>query len=154
MKLKDILFAIIAVIALVSCNNESVSNGFVKSNLVFDNQSQYSITIDKSENCFDVKVEELPQSITLLAGESMVIEDVPSLSVCKAWGYVVYGGVVALDFCSETPYSTYPAQYSIYDITRAANYKMSSINNSRSEFRYTFTDADYQFALENGTVVK
>lgn len=153
MRIKDIL-ATIAVAALTACNNDGIGDDFIKGNMVLENQSQYTIAINKSSNAPEVKIDGVPQSITLKAGDSFVVEDFPSLSICKAWGYVVYDGVVALDFFSEKPYSTFPGVYSLYDITRPANYKMAKISRSRTEYRYTFTDADYQFALENGTMLE
>ena len=152
MKVKLLFGLVVATLGLMACNDYDAESGI--SNLVFENQSQCSITIDKSDNAPHIAVHGVVGSIALAAGESVQIENISTIFLCKAFGCVVYGDEVLLDFFAPNPYSSWDRTYSPYDITRVGNYKVTKISSSLSEYRYTFTDADYEFALENGTLLE
>ena len=148
-RISYILGLIVAAITLVSCNDskvESVEN----IDLVLENQSRYDITIRQSNNAPAISIVGVPQSITLNAGEKFFVDNVMSVSVCKAFGWVTYDNSVELDFFKDKPYTSTDAVYSPYDITRVGNYRQEQVGKT-IVYTYTFTDADYQFALENGT---
>ena len=139
-----ILGLIFSIISIVSCSDSSEQVDNI--NLVLDNQSRYSVTIFQSNNAPTISVVGVPQSIKLKAGERFVVNDVQSVSVCKAFGWVSYGDRVALDFFSDKPYASSDAVYSPYDITRVRNYQQNYVGNTIT-YTYTFTDADYQLRM-------
>ncbi|MBQ9138624.1 MAG: hypothetical protein IJX65_08315, partial [Alistipes sp.] len=74
---------------------------------------------------------------------SYTVGDVTSVAACKEMGVVIFDFDITIDYHAMTS--------ALYNITRVGCYQVTDVSDFHREYRYTFTDEDYQYALEHGT---
>ena len=112
-------------------------------NLIYTNNSLHNVTINRTDFSTYNWVRVLPETIELPANSTYEVKNVLSPMLCSAFGNVVFDGEITI-FYAKT-------QNHDYNITMIDNYQYRGVKRRVHYYTYTFTDADYQFALENGT---
>lgn len=133
------LAIMIASVLLVGCEVYPVEP---RIDIVYENNSTHNIIVMRTDFASDFWIEELPVSFTLEPNERHVIENVLSPALCNCFGKVIFDNTTIMDYRS--------IEQKDKNITLMENYR-SSPTKDGEQYTYTFTDADYQFALENGT---
>ena len=140
-----ILIIIISAIVLAGCNRESYINYGTYIYLVFKNDSSHNITVTKTSTSTDSWVRVLPETIAIESAESHV-QSVLSDTLCDVYGKAIFDGKLVVDYNSLSR--------SKHHITYIGNYTLTKDGTYVFYYTYTFTDADYQFALEHGTPIE
>ena len=138
------IFTILAVamLAVTSCNNYIVDYaGDVY--IIFANNSSHNIEIIREDTNAVHLEQELPKNIKLAPGEDI------SLDTRTAYVYPYFTTII-FDECVKMIFSK--EDNSSHNIMKRGNYEEDySSKTHTTRYVYTFTDADYQYALENGT---
>jgi hypothetical protein len=87
----------------------------------------------------------LPETIAIESAESHV-QSVLSDTLCDVYGKAIFDGKLVVDYNSLSR--------SKHHITYIGNYTLTKDVTYVFYYTYTFTDADYQFALEHGTPIE
>ena len=141
MVMKRLLILVSWVVIISGCDRYACVHHDMNLYLVFQNNSSYDITISRTDLSTYSWIKELPENIEIPAKESYELK-VLSDYLCKVFGKVTFGDNLVVD------YSDYPDNS--YNITKVKNYAHSAKDSYWHFYTYTFTDADYQYALENG----
>ena len=142
MVMKRLLILLSWVAIISGCDRYVIYDYDISLSIVFQNNSSYDITITRTDFSTDSWIRVLPETIVLPPKENYKLK-VLSDALCRVFGKATFGDDLVVN------YSDYPD--SSYNITKAKNYIHSNQGKSYHFYTYTFTDADYQFALENGT---
>lgn len=143
--MKRLIFILLVAMALSSCSDAKMVDYDTSYELCLENKSSHSITITLAEDASHTTTSDLPGEIVLDAGESFS-DNVLTPLLCSDFGKAVFDDEVSID------YQTAP--WSAYNISRDSNYSVYKQSEYHYICTYTFTDADYQYALENGAKLK
>ena len=141
MSTKKLLFLLGVVFLLISCGKGRYVNPPIENYLVYDNQSSHTIVIKLAEDAPHIDKQYLPEIITLTPNEKVEIRVISQYS-CKSLTTAIFDGSVVIDY-SSAPTDT-------RKITTLGGYEKKMVKSWIEQYLYTFTDADYQYALENG----
>ena len=141
MSTKKLLYLLGAVFTLISCGNEYIIDKYIAIDLVYDNQSSHTIVIKLAEDAPHIDKQYLPEIITLTPNEKVEIRVISQYS-CKSLTTAIFDGSVVIDY-NSAPTDT-------RKITTLGGYEWIEVKPCSVHYIYTFTDADYQYALENG----
>ena len=136
MNIKKLLIATIAVIGITACSPDSPPPPDVHTMLRFVNQSSHKI---------ELMFHDVNESIEIKSGATSekISHYAHLLDVC----------IIEFDDKVKFDYNTINTDCE-FDIRFGVNYDSLESGQYDICYTYTFTDADYQFALENGTVVE
>ena len=141
MSTKKLLFLLGVVCSLVSCGKGRIVDPIIDNYLVYDNQSSHTIVIQRAEDANYHSKQYLPETITLTPNSRVEIY-VGSPYVFKSLSTATYDGIVTIDYSS--------APIDKRNIATSGGYERIEVKPCSVHYLYTFTDADYQYALENG----
>ena len=139
------LFAIFsAIIIAMACQAPDVDDAIYHYD-AYINQSSHTITLSLYN-----ETEQKISKITLKPGEASqhLYRGTYSKKVCS----IDFDLTVVLDY-QKLPEDLQGSKYNIL-YNSSGNYVQSIIGSHSFLDTYTFTDADYEFALENGTMIK
>ena len=136
------LMVLFSAFVVTSCNNYIVDYaGDVY--IIFVNNSSHNIEIIREDTNALHLEQELPKNIKLAPGEDI------SLDTRTAYVYPYFTTII-FDECVKMIFSK--EDNSSHNIMKRGNYKEDySSKTHTTRYVYTMTDADYQYALENGT---
>ena len=136
------LMVIFSAFVVTSCNNYIVDYaGDVY--IIFVNNSSHNIEIIREDTNAVHLEQELPKNIKLAPGEDI------SLDTRTAYVYPYFTTII-FDECVKMIFSK--EDNSSHNIMKRGNYEEDySSKTHTTRYVYTFTDDDYQYALENGT---
>ena len=136
------LMVLFSAFVVTSCNNYIVDYaGDVY--IIFVNNSSHNIEIIREDTNAVHLEQELPKNIKLAPGEDI------SLDTRTAYVYPYFTTII-FDECVKMIFSK--EDNSSHNIMKRGNYKEDySSKTHTTRYVYTFIDADYQYALENGT---
>ena len=140
-----ILIIIISAIILAGCNRNTIVDYAIEIYLVFKNDSSHNIIMTKTNTSTDSWIRVLPETISLAPTESYS-QKVLSDTLCDVYGKAIFDGKLVVDYNSLSR--------SKHHITYSGNYTPTKDGPYLRYYTYTFTDADYQFALEHDTPVE
>ena len=142
MNIRRYLIVAVAAIVGLACSPDSVDNNFIEE-LCFSNGSSHNIvlTIDKPKGSNNT-----PLVITLKPSEVYKSAEI-TLSILNRGCSVKFGNSALIDYKKISATSEYNILYQL-------NYTTTYPDDWHIVNTYTFTDADYQFALEHGTPVE
>lgn len=136
------LMVLFSAFVVTSCNNYIVDYaGDVY--IIFVNNSSHNIEIIREDTNAVHLEQELPKNIKLAPGEDI------SLDTRTAYVYPYFTTII-FDECVNMIFSK--EDNSSHNIMKRGNYEEDySSKTHTTRYVYTFTDDDYQYALENGT---
>ena len=136
------LMVLFSAFVVTSCNNYIVDYaGDVY--IIFVNNSSHNIEIIREDTNAVHLEQELPKNIKLAPGEDI------SLDTRTAYVYPYFTTII-FDECVKMIFSK--EDNSSHNIMKRGNYEEDySSKTHTTRYVYTFTDDDYQYALENGT---
>ncbi len=142
MNIRRLIIAVLCVAFLSACKEPLITYPYV-TEFVFENNSSHDIFI--SRDGFDNSGYGYEESeISIKSFETIMVTN--GMGVTGLFGrkcIVNFGNQVIVDYNQLSG-----SQYSLLDVD---NYEFVSYRKGTTRRKYTFTDADYQFALENGT---
>ena len=131
---------IVTAVSYVGCQTPD-EGGII--NIVYENKSTHSIEVVRTDFTPDRWTEKFPEGFVLAPNGRYEIKNVLSPVYCSVYGKAKFDDSILVDYTSLSE--------SEYNITLVQYFK--NITDSKKRFyRYTstFTDADYQYALEIG----
>ena len=142
MNIRNIFIALVVSITTFACAPAEIFEVTYEYD-AYNNQSSHTITLSLYNN-----KEQKISKITLKPGETSqnLYREIYSKHVC----IVNFDLTVELDY-QKLPEDLRSSKYNILYNSNGGNYEFSQIDSHSYLSTYTFTDADYQFALENGT---
>ena len=146
MKRFFLLCAVIVMAASLSaCQDTKPDSASV--DIVYENNSTNTIEIVRTDFTEDSWTEKFPEGFVLAPNKRYEIKSVLSPVYCRVYGKAKFDNSILVD------YTTIPQ--SEYNITLVQNFAdFTSSDKYIHQYTYTFTDADYQFALENGRKIE
>ena len=136
------LMVLFSAFVVTSCNNYIVDYaGDVY--IIFVNNSSHNIEIIREDTNAVHLEQELPKNIKLAPGEDISL-DTRTVYVYPYFTTIIFDECVKMIFSKE--------DNSSHNIMKRGNYEEDySSKTHTTRYVYTFTDDDYQYALENGT---
>ena len=143
MSTKNIFAVFFAMMIAIACSPASTSYD-INEEIVFINHSNHSIVI----SIYDVQNNK-PIDISIQVGETSqaLNTDLYNYKTCT----IKFDNKVVLDY-QTLPLDLQNSQYNIFFSNHY--YERTEVDEYFYRYTYTSTDADYQFALENGTVLE
>ena len=142
MNIRNIFIALVVSITTFACAPAGIFEVIYEYD-AYNNQSSHTITLSlydsQNQTTTDIVIKPGKTSQNLLTSRYH------RQQVCT----VKFGEVVLLDYL-KLPENLRGCKYDIL-YRGGSNYEHSMIDDQSFLYTYTFTDADYQFALENGT---
>lgn len=113
------------------------------SHLVYTNNSTHSIIVMRTDFSTTTGIRELPKSFVLEPNESYTIKGILSPALCSVFSKVIFDNAILVDYSKLSQDEC--------NVMLLENFQQTKPEEFEHVYTYTFTDADYQFALENGT---
>lgn len=144
MVMKRLLILFFSIFSLCSCNKGVIIDYYTTCHLVFQNDCSHHIILERTDFSTDSWIRELPKTIALPPKNTYTLQ-VLSPQLCRVFGKAIFDSKLIVEYDDSKHDS---------NITKMYNYEFSSKDTYMLYYTYTFTDADYQFALGNGTVLE
>ena len=142
MNIKKLLIATIAVIGITACSPDSVDHN-ISTALCFCNESSHRIvlTVDNPIRTSNESLEIVLNPTSEYNSTKFGLREIAK--GCSA----IFDDKVQIDYSTVSMDSK-------HNLMVQFNYEDTSDEQYHICYTYTFTDADYQFALENGTMLE
>ena len=144
MNIKQILTIAFCSVVLAGCDTVTNKDTFPEGYIIFENKSSHKIEITREETMPYLEIH-IPKCFEIAPQKSIRLNTMTA-SIYPLFTKVVFDSTVEMIFSLDID--------SQYNITNGLNYATVLEDPCIWYYTYTFTDADYQFALENGTVLE